>query len=91
MASERYSKIQKSILIILTSGFMNGVKSLEAPDLKLAVETLHKASVDNSNFHKSLKVLVERKLVMREDIVHEVWYTITPNGFDKAIELRNNN
>ena len=85
----RISKTQRAILIVLAAGFVGGVKSIESPDLRLAVETMEKSGpIDRSNFKKGLDVLVENGLIMREDIVHEVWYNITPKGFDEAVKRR---
>lgn len=87
MANVRLSQLQKSIILVLASGFTRGIKSIESPDLRSAVEAVTKSNVDRSNFQKSLKTLVSNGYVMRENIANEVWYNITPGGFDKAIEL----
>jgi len=90
MASERLSKIQKPILLVLASAFTKGIKCVESPDLRAAVDCFTKSEIDRSNFQKSLKSLVEKGYVMKEVIVHEVWYNVTPKGFEKAVELASN-
>lgn len=88
MADVRLSKQQKLVLLILAAAFTKGVKSIESPDLRYIVELKEGANVDKSNFQKSLTKLLDNGYVMKEKIVHEAWYNITPLGFEKAIELR---
>ncbi|BAV81120.1 hypothetical protein [Vibrio phage CKB-S2] len=84
----RISGVQRNILLILAACFVKGIRSIDSVSLRDAVEYKEKAKVDRANFRKSCLTLVDNGLIMRIDTGEEIQINITPEGYEKALELR---
>lgn len=84
----RISGVQRALLLILAGGFVKGIKSIDSVSLREAIEHKERAKLDRANFRKSCLKLVEHGLINRTDDGEEIQINITPEGFEKAIEIR---
>lgn len=84
----RVSKVQKQILLILAASFVSGIRSIDTVSLRLAIEKKEDANLDRANFRKSYLKLVDNGLIQRRECREDIYLNIAPDGFEKALELR---
>ncbi|MEZ9708661.1 hypothetical protein AB4254_08315 [Vibrio breoganii] len=85
----RFSDIQKESLKTLVKALKSGHKEVRSANLNFAINQILERDIHPNNFRPSCKKLVEQGLLMRKRIDYELYVSLTPEGFDKAIKWLN--